>query len=121
LYGEEGNGIEEFHIDFDGDGKPDYAEKGCSASASMPSDPCLLSVKLSSGKEFDFEGWNITLIKYASKFYVMAHHDEARYKLFTESPKGDGSVVFHPEVDAAIKYELYMFKDSGLTLICKNL
>jgi len=121
LYGE-GNGVEEFHLDFDGDGKLDFAEKSCSASTVMPSDPCMLSVKLTSGKEFDFEGWDIRLIKYASKYYVMAHHDdEARSKLFSESPNGAEGVVYHPEVAAATKYELYLLNGSGTTLVCKNL
>lgn len=122
LYGE-GTSVSEFrNIDIDGDGKNDYVQMGCSASTVLPSDPCMLSVKLSSGEEFDFEGWDIRLMKYRSKFYVIAHHDdEARYKLFTESPNPDEGVIYHPEVAAAIKYELYLLNGSGTTLVCKNL
>lgn len=118
----EGNSVEKFNnLDIDGDGLNDFAEKSCSASTILPSDPCLLSVMLSSGKKFNFEGWDIRLMKYRSKIYVIAHHDdEARYKLYTESPRNEG-VIFHPEVAAAIKYELYLLNDSGTTLICKNL
>lgn len=119
----EGTSVETYHdLDIDGDGTSDLVEKSCSASMTQPSDPCLLSVKLSSGKEFDFEGWDIRLMKYRSKIYVIAHHDdEARYKLFTESPNRDEGVIFHPEVAAIIKYELYQLNGSGTTLICKKL
>lgn len=119
----EGTSVETYrNLDIDGDGTSDLVEKSCSASMTQPSDPCLLTVKLSSGKEFDFEGWGIMLIKYRSKIYVIAHHDdEARDKLFTESPNREEGVIFHPEVDATIKYELYQLNGSGTTLICKKL
>ena len=119
----EGTSIKIYHdLDIDGDGTSDLVESGCSASMTQPSDPCLLSVKLSSGKQFDFEGWDIRLMKYRSKIYVISHHDdEARDKLFTESPNRDEGVIYHPEVAATIKYELYQLNSSGTTLICKKL
>lgn len=119
----DGTSVETYRgLDIDGDGVNDFVESSCSASMTQPSDPCLLSVKLSSGKEFYFEGWGIRLMKYRSKIYVIAHHDdEARDKLFAESPNLEKGVIFHPEVAATIKYELYELNGSGATLICKKL
>ena len=119
----EGISTKTYHdLDIDGDGTSDLIESGCSASMTQPSDPCLLSVKLSSGKQFYFEGWDIRLMKYRSKIYVISHHDdEARNKLFTESPNRDEGVIYHPKVAATIKYELYQLNNSGTTLICKKL
>jgi uncharacterized protein len=119
----EGTPVEIYRdLDIDGDGVSDLVESGCSASTVEPSDPCLLTARLSSRKKIDFEGWDIRLMKYRSKIYVIAHHDnEARNRLFTVSPNRGKGVIYHPEVAATIKYELYELNGSGATLICKKL
>ena len=122
LHGE-GTSEEEFHdLDIDADGVGDHVVKSCSASLLEPSDPCDLSVRLSSGFDFNLEGWDMRLLAYQKNIYVILHHDDdAESRLFTKSSNPNGGVIFHPEVAATIKYELYRLDKSGSKLICSGL
>jgi hypothetical protein len=76
-----GQGVEHFmNLDIDGDDIGDLVEKGCPGS-NVPSDPCMLSIKLSSsGETLVFEAWGFRLFRYHAQIYIAANVDEARKK-----------------------------------------
>ena len=116
-------GVDMYKIDVDKDGELDTITLGCSSSVAAPSDPCLLTtITSATGNQFDLSGWNIHLMKIESRYFVLAHHDdEARYKLFTEPSNKNEGYIYHPEVAASIKYQLYEFRPTGLKLTCKSI
>ncbi|OQW36911.1 MAG: hypothetical protein A4E20_18120 [Nitrospira sp. SG-bin2] len=79
LFGTYGGGVELFKdLDIDKDGSNDVVEKGCPGS-NEPSDPCMLSIKLSSsGESILFEAWGFRLIRYRAQVYIVANADEMR-------------------------------------------
>jgi|LNFM01.2.fsa_nt_gb hypothetical protein len=81
LFGTYREGVERFkNLDIDGDAIDDVVEKSCPGS-NEPSDPCLLSIKLSSsGETFLFEAWGFRLIRYRAQIYIVANADEMRKK-----------------------------------------
>lgn len=96
------------NIDVDEDGVADELAWGCPGSASiMPPDPCTLTITLSSGKTIEFEEVRFSLIRYASRVYVVAD-DYAQVK--PDNPKW-----------ADIKTKIYRVDGSGVRLICSKL
>ena len=99
LFGTYGEGVERFTgLDIDGDAIDDLVEKGCPGS-NVPSDPCMLSIKLSSsGETLNFEAWGFRLFRYREQLYIDASADETRKKT-----------------------NIYKIDKSGYELICENL
>jgi hypothetical protein len=99
LFGTYGEGVDRFAgLDIDGDAIDDLVEKGCPGS-NVPSDPCMLSIKLSSsGETLNFEAWGFRLFRYRERLYIDASADETRKKR-----------------------NIYKIDKSGYELICENL
>lgn len=99
LSGIYGGGVDRFTgLDIDGDAIDDFVEKGC-AGSNVPSDPCMLTIKLSSSGETQiFEAWGLSLFRYRGQLYIAASTDETRKK-----------------------WNIYKIDKSGYELICENL
>ncbi len=99
LSGTYGGGLEHFSgLDIDGDAIDDLVEKGCPGS-NEPSDPCMLTIKLSSsGEPLIFEAWGFRLFRYHKQLYISANADETRKKA-----------------------NIYKIDKSGYELVCENL
>jgi len=107
-------------VDIDLDGKVDEVSKSCAASLVGPADRCFLTVKNSSGKTYYIDGWGMSLLHYNNAYYLLTHHDDkARSKLFTQSMGGE--VIYHPDVEISILYELYRLDAKGSLRVCKDL
>ena len=52
-----------FNIDLNGDDIEEQLTLGCSRS-SVPADPCMLEVKMSTGGSYTFEAWKIFLVRF---------------------------------------------------------
>jgi hypothetical protein len=62
-----------FNLDLDGDDISDVVSRSCPGSIQMQADPCVLSVELSSGRKFDFEGeYRFQLMRYSGKVYLVS-------------------------------------------------
>ena len=51
-----------YNVDLNNDDVEDEIALGCSHS-SMPADPCMLEVKLSTGGSYTFEAWKMFLVR----------------------------------------------------------
>lgn len=99
LPGTYGGGVDRFTgLDIDGDAIDDLVEKGC-ARSNVPSDPCMLTIKLSSSGETQvFEAWALRLFRYRGQLYVAASTDETRKR-----------------------WNIHKIDKTGSELICENL
>jgi hypothetical protein len=96
------------NIDVDRDGIADELVSSCPGSPSMmPSDPCTLTITLSSGKTIEFEETHFFLIRYKSTVYVVAD-DYAQVNLDKPDP-------------ADLKTRFYRVDKSGVHLACSKL
>jgi hypothetical protein len=87
-----------FNIDLNGDDVEDEITVGCSHS-SMPADPCMLEVKLSTGGSYTFEAWKMFLVRLGRGVFAIVTDIE-------------GSKDSHP-------YKIYRLDESGVSLVCK--
>jgi len=88
-------------IDLDGDRVAEDMVWFCPGSSSrVPADPCKLSVKLSSGGEFEFEESRFFLIRYESLVYAIAAET---------GPNRSGG-----------KGSIYRVSKAGVVLICSK-
>jgi hypothetical protein len=86
------------NLDIDGDDVSEAIEQSC-GSILMPSDPCTLSVKLSSsGKTLTFEAWGFLLFRYRGQIYISANSDVTKKKT-----------------------NIHKIETSGFKLVCENL
>lgn len=94
-----GQGVEHFmNLDIDGDDMGDLVEKGCPGS-NVPSDPCMLSIKLSSsGETLALEAWGFRLFRFRAQIYIAANAEESRKKK-----------------------NIYKIDKSGFELVCEKL
>ena len=89
-------------IDLDSDGVAEDINWSCPGSGSrIPADPCILSIKLSSGPEINFEESRFVLMKYRSRVYAVAAKIGPNQKTATRS--------------------IYRVSRSGVSLICPKL
>jgi len=80
-----------FNLDIDGDDINDVVTRGCSPS-STPSDPCSLSIKLSSGGSIQFEVSHFFLVRHRGKIYAVSSElgpsrKRGEGKIFRVGPK----------------------------------
>jgi hypothetical protein len=80
-----------FNLDIDGDDINDIVTRSCSHST-MPSDPCMLTINLSSGGKIDFEEWKFFLVRHRGKIYAVSaelgpNRKRGNGKIFTVGPR----------------------------------
>jgi hypothetical protein len=93
-------------LDIDGDGRSDDVLWFCPGSGStVPADPCILKIKLASGKTIEFSRDRLVLVRYGSKVYVRASEIES---------SGTGATP-------AIHRKVYRVDGAGVRLICSKL
>src|SRR6266705_435877 len=73
------------NLDIDGDDINDIVTRSCSHST-MPYDPCMLTIILSSGGKIDFEEWKFFLIRQRGKIYAVSA------ELGPNRKRGDGKI-----------------------------
>lgn len=89
-----------FNIDVDEDGINDVIVSSCSSS-NTPSDPCVLSIELSTGGKIEFFETRFYLARYHGKIYVIANH-------------------IGPNVNIG-KRKAYLMDVTGIHLVCNSL
>jgi hypothetical protein len=62
------------NTDIDGDGFGDEISLGCSANT-IPSDPCVMEAKLSSGEAIEFEAWHLFFVRYRGLVYAVTANE----------------------------------------------
>jgi hypothetical protein len=66
-----------YNTDIDGDDIEDEVGLSCSANT-IPSEPCLLEAKLSSGDSIEFEAWRLFLVRHRGLIYAVTENDEGK-------------------------------------------
>jgi hypothetical protein len=88
-----------FNVDLNNDDIEDEMALGCSHS-SMPADPCMLAVKLSTGRSYTFEAWKMFLVRFGHGVFAVTSDFEG-----SKDPKPN---------------KIYRLGESAASLVCEE-